>query len=71
VDLADGDFALAIRLDRGEGTIEITGRGMDEMAAASAPRAAGRCAFLPAALRGVTFRGASPARILWARPGVG
>jgi mannose-6-phosphate isomerase len=68
IDMADGDFALAIVLDDGGGTIDLAGEGADDAGVPSLTLRAGRSVFIPAASRGVVFHSTAPARILWIRP---
>lgn len=68
IDMADGDFALAVVLDDGGGAIDLAGEGIEETGIPSLTLTAGRSVFIPAASRGVVFRSTAPARILWVRP---
>lgn len=70
LDLADGDFAIAICLEDGGAPIDLYGMTYDDHAIAPVQLAAGHSAFLPAAMRGTLIRASKPARILWVRPGL-
>jgi len=69
IDLADGDFALAVVLNDGGDPISMAGVGAEDIGVESLTLRAGRSVFIPAAVRGVLLQSTTSARILWVRPG--